>query len=316
MCSGIRIRKFFYDKESGMKKPLKKIAVLGLVCTTGVGAGCANMSQNEWLNQENVGTVIGAAAGILVGSQVGSGSGRTAAMIAGALAGGALGKSIGSKLDQRDREALAAQTQRVLDNSQDGQVTTWSSTHSDAQAKIVPVGTEKQERQVSIKRTPKVQAVPNIALLNKPYQAVKSANIRSAPDQSADKVGGLATGTSFTAIGRTDNNWIMVGRKGVSVGYVYAPLVEPMKAPKAPTTTAQANVPAAPAVDLDTLDVTSAKQKGVDLDAVDLDAVPIEEKMTAQTTCRTVNYSISSKTGNDQQSVKACQAADGAWELI
>ncbi|WP_434135154.1 SH3 domain-containing protein [Pseudomonas luteola] len=299
-----------------MKKPLKKFSAIGLACTMGIGAGCANMSQNEWLNQENVGTVLGAAAGVLVGSQVGSGSGRTAAMIAGALAGGALGKSIGSKLDQRDREALAAQTQSVLDNTQDGQITTWSSSHSGAQAKIVPVSTEKQERQVSIKRTASVKAVPNMALLNKPYQAIKSANIRNAPNQAADKVGGLATGTTFTAIGRTDNNWIMVGRKGVSVGYVYAPLVEPMKAQKNQVATTQAKTPAAPAVDLDTLDVASAKQKGVDLDAIDLDAAPIEEKLTAQTTCRTVNYSISSKSGNDQQSVKACQAADGAWELI
>ncbi|TWI56633.1 glycine zipper 2TM protein [Pseudomonas duriflava] len=292
-------------------KPLKKFAVLGLVCTTGMGAGCTAMSQNEWLNQENVGTIIGAAAGVLVGSQIGGGNGRTAAMIAGALAGGMLGKTIGSKLDQRDRDALAAQTQSVLDTAQDGQVTTWTSTHSDAQARIVPVSTEKQERQVSIKRLPTIQAVPSMALLNKPYQAVKSANIRNAPDQSADKVGGLAVGTRFTAIGRTDNNWIMVGRKGVSVGYVYAPLVEPFKAP-----IAQAKPAQAPASDLDTLDVASAKQKGIDLDAIDLDATPVEEMLTAQTTCRTVNYSISSKSGNDQQSVKACQAADGAWELI
>ena len=88
----------------------KKTGHLVLGACIASAAGCANMSQNEWLNQENIGTVAGAAAGILLGSQVGSGSGRTAAMLVGALAGGMLGKTIGAKLDDRDRQALAAQT--------------------------------------------------------------------------------------------------------------------------------------------------------------------------------------------------------------
>ena len=98
----------------------KKTGHLVLGACIASAAGCANMSQNEWLNQENIGTVAGAAAGILLGSQVGSGSGRTAAMLVGALAGGMLGKTIGAKLDDRDRQALAAQTQQVLESGKDG----------------------------------------------------------------------------------------------------------------------------------------------------------------------------------------------------
>ncbi|MCO6740747.1 hypothetical protein KQH31_31695, partial [Streptomyces sp. CHA15] len=62
-------------------KPRHRLAVLCLGGSLAV-TGCSNMSQNEWLNQENVGTVVGAAAGILIGSQIGGGSGRTAAMLA------------------------------------------------------------------------------------------------------------------------------------------------------------------------------------------------------------------------------------------
>ena len=62
-------------------------------------AGCANLSENQWANKENIGTLIGVTAGALLGSQVGDGNGRTAAIIAGALAGGYLGKTIGSKLE-------------------------------------------------------------------------------------------------------------------------------------------------------------------------------------------------------------------------
>lgn len=297
----------------------KKTGHLVLGACIASAAGCANMSQNEWLNQENIGTVAGAAAGILLGSQVGSGSGRTAAMLVGALAGGMLGKTIGAKLDDRDRQALAAQTQQVLESGKDGQVTTWTSAHSGATAQITPVSTKTESRQVAVKRTAQVQAVPNMKLLNSPYRAIKSANVRNAPDQSAEKVGGLAAGSTFTAIGRTDNNWIMVGRRGVSVGYVYAPLVEAATEHKAPATAvATSSKAAAPvaqvaeATDLDALDTVAAKEQGFDLDSMNV----VEEKVAAQTTCRTVNYNVTTKGSSEQQAIQACQAADGAWELI
>lgn len=297
----------------------KKTGHLVLGACIASAAGCANMSQNEWLNQENIGTVAGAAAGILLGSQVGSGSGRTAAMLVGALAGGMLGKTIGAKLDDRDRQALAAQTQQVLESGKDGQVTTWTSAHSGATAQITPVSTKTESRQVAVKRTAQVQAVPNMKLLNSPYRAIKSANVRNAPDQGAEKVGGLAAGSTFTAIGRTDNDWIMVGRRGVSVGYVYAPLVELAAARKAPApavaTSSKAAAPVAQvaeATDLDALDTVAAKEQGFDLDSMNV----VEEKVAAQTTCRTVNYNVTTKGSSEQQAIQACQAADGAWELI
>lgn len=297
----------------------KKTGHLVLGACIASAAGCANMSQNEWLNQENIGTVAGAAAGILLGSQVGSGSGRTAAMLVGALAGGMLGKTIGAKLDDRDRQALAAQTQQVLESGKDGQVTTWISAHSGATAQITPVSTKTESRQVAVKRTAQVQAVPNMKLLNSPYRAIKSANVRNAPDQGAEKVGGLAAGSTFTAIGRTDNDWIMVGRRGVSVGYVYAPLVELATARKAPApavaTSSKAAAPVAQvaeATDLDALDTVAAKEQGFDLDSMNV----VEEKVAAQTTCRTVNYNVTTKGSSEQQAIQACQAADGAWELI
>ncbi|AVR90029.1 17 kDa surface antigen [Thauera aromatica K172] len=289
-----------------------KLTVLAVATCVGLSTGCANMSQNAYLNNENIGTVVGAAAGVLIGSQVGKGSGRTAAMLVGALAGGMLGKSIGASLDERDRQALAAQSQQVLDATQDGQVTTWRSEHSGATAQITPVSTETFTRPVAVKRTAKVQSVSNLQMLNKPYRAIKSANVRSAPDANAEKVGGLAAGSTFTAIGRTDNNWIAVGRRGVTVGYVHAPLVAPapvvQQAAKATTGAPKA---ADTATDLDALDVASAQDQGFDLDS----APVVEDKVAATTTCRTLQYTVNAGGKSDKQDVKACQAADGAWEL-
>jgi len=267
-------------------------------------SGCANLAQNEYFNQENIATVIGSVAGVALGSQIGGGSGRTAAMIVGALAGGALGKMIGSRLDERDRQSLALQTQRMLEQDST-QPVQWTSEHSGAQATITPGAVTTQTKSVSVKRTAQVQTVSNMTLLNQTYYSQKSANVRSAPSTSGARVGSLLPGSSFTALGRTDNNWIAVGRKGVTVGYVYAPLVSA----KAPAQKAQASQVMA-ATDLDAMPDAMAKQQGFDLDSVQMETV------SAQTACKTLDYKVTAKGATEQQQVKACQAADGAWELI
>lgn len=267
-------------------------------------SGCANLAQNEYFNQENIATVVGSVAGVALGSQIGGGSGRTAAMIVGALAGGALGKMIGSRLDERDRQSLALQTQRMLEQDST-QPVQWTSEHSGAQATITPGAVTTQTKSVSVKRTAQVQTVSNMTLLNQTYYSQKSANVRSAPSTSGARVGSLLPGSSFTALGRTDNNWIAVGRKGVTVGYVHAPLVSA----KAPVQKAQASQAMA-ATDLDAMPDAVAKQQGFDLDSVQMETV------SAQTACKTLDYKVTAKGATEQQQVKACQAADGAWELI
>ena len=267
-------------------------------------SGCANLAQNEYFNQENIATVVGSVAGVALGSQIGGGSGRTAAMIVGALAGGALGKMIGSRLDERDRQSLALQTQRMLEQVST-QPVQWTSEHSGAQATITPSAVTTQTKSVSVKRTAQVQTVSNMTLLNQTYYSQKSANVRSAPSTSGARVGSLLPGSSFTALGRTDNNWIAVGRKGVTVGYVHAPLVSA----KAPVQKAQASQAMA-ATDLDAMPDAVAKQQGFDLDSVQMETV------SAQTACKTLDYKVTAKGATEQQQVKACQAADGAWELI
>jgi len=286
---------------------------MGFAKKAGIGAmaaslglfGCANMSQNEWLNNENIGTAVGAVAGGLLGSQIGKGSGRTAAIVAGVAAGGLLGRMVGARLDERDRQTLAQQTQQVLDHGQDGQPIVWESDHSGASASITPSATQLENRPVEIAHTPKVQPVRNMTLLNEQYVTVKSANVRNAPDLSAEKIGGLPAGTLFTAVGRTDNDWILVGRRGVSIGYVYAPLVQ----------SAAAWTPPGSPIDLDRIEVAGAANQGVELDAVDLDAMPVPRQVSAQVKCRTLNYDISADGSREQQSMRACQAPDGAWEI-
>jgi uncharacterized protein YgiM (DUF1202 family) len=56
--------------------------------------------------------------------------------------------------------------------------------------------------------------------------AVSSVNVRSAPSTRAAKVGSLAPGQRFQAMGRT-GNWIAVGYNGHVTGYVNASYVTP-----------------------------------------------------------------------------------------
>ena len=274
--------------------------VLAVVAMTSFGiAGCATNSQG-WGSKQTVGSIIGALGGALLGSQVGGGSGRTIAIIAGALAGGALGNWIGSNLDEKDRQALAASTQQALET---GKPVAWKSTHSGASATIKPVSSKTVSHDANIKRSAKIATVSKLSVINQPYQAKKSTNLRAGPDTSSAKVGGFAAGQSFTALGRTDNNWIAVGRKGVTVGYVYGPLVGPVSVTKADEAT-----------DLDSISVTQAQGQGFDLDAIE-PKNPVVDQIAMQTTCRTVTYDVHTAKGSESKTVDACQAPDGAWQI-
>ncbi len=263
--------------------------------------GCATpQGQEQGLSKQTLGTVIGSVGGALIGSRIGGGSGRTAAAIAGALAGGALGHWIGGNLDERDRQALAARTEQALAS---GTPMTWESGHSGASATITPGESKTVTRETTVRRSPKVVAVAGMRVINQPYQALRSANLRAAPTTDAEKIGGFAVGQTFTALGRTENDWIAVGRKGTTVGYVHAPLVGPA------TQTARNT-----ATDLDSISVAAAQEQGFDLDAID-PAAPVDETVAVRTTCRTVAYEVKTASGQEQKTVDACQSADGAWQL-
>lgn len=279
--------------------PAKHLTLIAMAVSLGMG-GCATTGEGG-MSKQTMGSVLGAVGGALLGSQVGKGSGRNLAIIAGALAGGALGNWIGARLDERDREALAASTQEALDS---GQPVAWRSGHSGASATITPVSSKTVTTQQTIRRAPKIATVQNMAVINQPYRAIKSVNLRAGPGTDAEEVGGFLEGQTFTALGRTDNDWIAVGRKGVTVGYVYAPLVGPV-----PAMAAKAGP-----TDLDAISTASASEQGFDLDAIEPSAA-VSEQVAVKTTCRTVDYRVKTADGEESKTVDACQSADGAWQL-
>jgi hypothetical protein len=65
-----------------------------------------------------------------------------------------------------------------------------------------------------------VQAAPLVQTKGK-YVARSTLNLRAAASTRGAKLGGVSSGTTFQALGRTgDGQWILVGQDGVGVGYV------------------------------------------------------------------------------------------------
>lgn len=289
-------------------------STLSLVLTVILVSGCETMQSQDngsGLSKENAGAIIGAIAGGLLGSRVGDGKGRVLAGILGAAGGAWLGAKIGANLDAKDRAAVEMESVNALNGVNDGQQVSWSNPQSGASATLTPQNTRSETRDVTFMRDKRVEMAPSINLIGETYVATKSSNVRSGPSTQHSRVGSLRGGEEFTAVGRVTNApWIMVAKREVTVGYVYAPLVRP--------STDQAQASLRTAVNLDDIEDTHpARVEGIDLDGVDLDIEAVPDSITANTDCRTMDYSIKSGNGQTENSkFEACKGSDGAWEII
>lgn len=231
-----------------MKK--KAVAVSVAIAIT-FASGCSTKQQT--------GTAIGAGIGGITCGLLASGSGtavRLFATMGCAAVGGLIGNKIGSMLDERDRNTLAEQKAKVLASANPGAKASWKSEHSGAVATVETTKQFTRVKQVAVKRTQAVEPPgADMQLMQAQYVTMKSANVRSAPRTGAEKVGGMLSGTEFTAIGKT-GDWILVGRKGVNVGYVHDSLVDSKESLEAHKKESVAKVK------LDDVDVSKRETKG------------------------------------------------------
>ncbi|GFZ58448.1 MULTISPECIES: SH3 domain-containing protein [Pseudomonas syringae group] len=279
-------------------------SILAVSIATSV-TGCAQMG----ISKEQAGTVIGGIAGLAVGATMGKGNGQIAAALIVAGIGGYIGNRIGQLLDDRDKQALALRTQEVLSQPATpvAQPTAiWRSDHSNASARITPGPEFKAVRTIDVKRTPNIQGVPSMKLINQPYVTRSTLNVRSAPNMNADKVGSLPGNTQFTAVGST-GDWILVGRKGVTVGYVHKDYV--MTQSDADTRKRLASVR------FDDMNVSASKETEA-FDLGSISSLP-SGKTAAETTCRPLSVSLEANGGTtEKQDNTFCRQANDTWELI
>jgi len=285
------------------------------IAVTASGCNMANVKQGatstwnkttEFVKENS--TVVGAVAGAVIGYAVSGKNDRGLGILAGAMIGGLIGDQLGKYLNEKERQELEAYSLNQLNTSSSVGSTQWAS-QSGAKATVQTGPSAYRKKAVEVVSLKAVEITPNLKLVGETYQSGVSLNVRTSPRvASYNKVGGLRPGAEFTAVGLTDNNWMLIAQNGISVGYVSAKYIQPASI--------QQTAMRSEGIDLDALD-QEVVVAGIDLDGIDLDAVEVEKtEIFAQTECKTLDYDITSAEGQSgKASFNACKGADGAWEL-
>jgi len=257
------------------------------------------------MTKEDWGTTLGSVGGAVLGAAVAGGDNRWLGAAIGGAVGYFAGKQIGKYLDEKDQQALAAQTVDALGEETSG-TSTWQSSRSNASAEIKTGEVSYTSQPKEVKRLASVEAVPSIKLENKEYQTTSALRVRSGPGTKYSTITTLKPGDVVTSAGRTDNGWLMLAKQDVTVGYVHANYVKPYN----PVEQAQAQ-----GIDLDSVEVAAVEKQeafeGIDLDAVETTSSTV----TAQAGCRDVEISVKTDQGVENETTRACQQPDGVWQL-
>jgi len=269
-----------------------------LILTLITGCQATNMTKEDY------GKYGGAIIGSLGGAAIFDDNKWLGAAIGGA-AGYFAGQMIGQYLDEQDRNALAAETVYTLDNEKPGS-TTWKSDRNNSSAKIKTGDISYTSHSKKIERLKTVETVPNIKLEKREYKTTSSLKVRSGPGTQYSKLSVLKPGDVVISSGRTNNNWLMLSKQGITVGYISAAYVIPYN----PIKQAKAQ-----GIDLDSVDIAEIPKQeafeGIDLDAVETTSSTV----TAQTGCRDVHISVTTDEGTETETTQACQQDNGVWEL-
>lgn len=137
-------------------------------------------------SKQEVGAVVGGLLGAVAGNQIAGKGDRGTGTAIGAVVGAGAGSLVGCKMQK-----------------------------SDAAKEVGGVYKSGGYRYAQT-----VQAAP-LVKVEKKYVARSTLNLRAAASTRGERLGAVASGTTFQALGRTgDGKWILVGQDGVGVGYV------------------------------------------------------------------------------------------------
>ena len=93
------------------------------------------------MNNEDSGTLAGAAIGGLIGSQFGSGTGTALAVAGGAILGGFIGNRVGKSMDKTDRAKMS----RTLETAPTDETVEWKNPDSGNTYAITPTKTYRKQ---------------------------------------------------------------------------------------------------------------------------------------------------------------------------
>lgn len=252
-------------------------------------SGCAaNGGSGGQASKTKTGTAVGAVAGAVVGASVGKNKAAGAAI--GALLGGLIGNRIGNLLDERDKAALEASTQKSIVT---GTNQAWTNKETGVQAKTVVKETPPappQQREIPVLKD-KVKQVPPLDMIGEDYAALNDINVRGGPGTDYAVVDQLKRGVEVRVVGKVvGQDWYLVSQDGAGSGFVATSLLRPLGKATVVSKTAE-RTPAA-------------------------NANVAQATVAATSTCRVVTQQVKTKDGQTaNQDVKACRGPNG-WEIV
>ena len=172
------------------------------------------------------GAVLGAVLGGLIGNQVAKNE-RELGTVLGAALGAAAGSWIGCRMQSTDQARAQSAMQAALDQ---GQTQSWSNPQTGASGRVNIVSSSYGPpiAGANLRYGHGVQALATYEQTSSQYVVNSQANLRAAPSLNSAKLGKLAAGESFDALGKVPNQpWILAGRYGQALGYVSESLVRP-----------------------------------------------------------------------------------------
>ncbi|MFP8966246.1 SH3 domain-containing protein [Pokkaliibacter sp. CJK22405] len=272
---------------------LRTVSIVAL--STLALAGCQNGRP-----QKDEAAAAAEAASHVVGQEFEGNASHNVNSLSHVLASGSLSALL-SDTDSDDLNELAADVQSSI---YEGNKTSWRSSDRKTRIKVTAMTQNSTSLAEKVTILNSVTAPESLELLNVPYwiKSKSGVRIRTAPNTDSAIQDTFVLGTTFDAIGKTSNDWVAIGRKGVLVGYIYSPLVAltPYKETENGT-------------DLNNFAGTLESKSGSVFDFTEENTTTLP--LTVTRSCAMLNYTVTSNKGNADLSDDVCQQEDGSWAL-
>jgi outer membrane lipoprotein SlyB len=251
------------------------VAAVFMATTASLGIFSCDASGEK----QKQGAIIGAIVGGVIGNRVADDN-RTVGTVVGAAVGAAAGSYVGCRLQKRDRDRLAADSNRAMAQ---GAGAAWTSDTGYGAATTVT--SQQTHETVQVGLAPSVTAPTGLILMGGRYTALRDVVIKAGPVASSRTIGGLGASDGVDVLGRTvgTTSWAALEQGGVVIGYV------PMASLQASGNVANVGE-AAP---------NGARRASI----------------RGTSVCRTVTQTITPPGGEapQTQNVQACVQPDGTW---
>jgi surface antigen len=273
----------------------------------------ASVSLVACSTQEGTGTGVGAILGAVIGGAIG---GERGALI-GAAVGALAGNRIGAYLDKKDQEELNKFTAQNIGRMKDGETVNWSNPDKEISVDVTAEGTDDVTREVAFVRYKDVDSPGRLDVIGAPYEVSSStAYVLSSPGVGGQILRELNQGTGVWVIGSVPGkDWLYVERDGIAIGYIAA---ANLKSGTDDQTFATREATLRQSIDLAEADDAAVTahfaERGIDVSG--LGDEKVVDRVSASSTCRDIKYDLRAKDASIEESVKACKAGDGAWEVI